>query len=308
MRAHRQRTRAKIRTVAFAAVLVIGLTAAISSGATPAGASGTGHCLVSEVPCLGPVQVLYAFDGKTLGAAHLIHAKLGPEEQLGTTAEGTPIVRRTFTWTAAAGVKLVAAFILSSAHEHGKAVLVRGKYRWIIERITTGAHSGRATLTSDAPEFAPFLFLEGRQAQASQSRYSIATRLQAAPPKAVTAKTSCQYYSRGGPCAPIMSVYTYSDYKEGDLSLIWAKPGPEHKTGTTYVSGPFPGTYEVFKRTFAWKSIASVEIVGVYIVHEVGRGFSYKKLTSGPHGGHATLTDVDDGSAPILVLQGRRTG
>jgi hypothetical protein len=127
------------------------------------------------------------------------------------------------------------------------------------------------------------------------------------PPKAGTAKTQCQYFSRGGPCAPIMSTYDYSGRKEGDISLVWAKLGPMHVVGTTYVSTPpVPGMYEVFKRTFTWTSAPDVEIVGVYEVHEVGAGFKYKKLSSGKHSGHATITDVRGTSGPILVLQGRR--
>jgi hypothetical protein len=136
---------------------------------------------------------------------------------------------------------------------------------------------------------------------------SIRAVAQTDSPKAGTAKAQCQYFSRGGPCAPIMSTYDYSGRKEGDLSLVWAKLGPVHVVGTTYVSTPpVPGMYEVFKRTFTWTSAPDVEIVGVYEVHEVGAGFKYKKLSSGKHSGHAAITDVRGTSGPILVLQGRR--
>jgi hypothetical protein len=130
---------------------------------------------------------------------------------------------------------------------------------------------------------------------------------QPASVEATAAKASCQYYSRGGPCAPIMSVYTYSGYREGDLKLISAKLGPEQKVGKTYVSTPpVPGMYEVVKRTFTWHAASGIEIVGVYLVHEVGRGFTYKKLPTGKHSGQVKLTDVIGSSEPILLLQGRR--
>jgi hypothetical protein len=132
---------------------------------------------------------------------------------------------------------------------------------------------------------------------------------QPVPMTATAAKTHCQYYSKGGPCAPIMSVYTYSGYHEGDLKLIWAKLEPQHKVGTTYVSAePVPGTRQVFKRIVAWASLPDVEITAAYVVHVVGKGFSYRKLPTGKHSGQVTLIEIEGDGGPILLLQGRRIG
>jgi hypothetical protein len=112
------------------------------------------------------------------------------------------------------------------------------------------------------------------------------------------------------PChgTTIESVYTYFGYHEGDLSLIRAKLSPNQIVGHVHKTWPTPGEYEINERTFTWHSVASVEIVGVYVVHEVGAGFSYKKLPSGKHNGQAKLTAITDGSTPSLVLQGRHIG
>jgi hypothetical protein len=121
----------------------------------------TQHCYVREVPCLGKVQVLYSFSGKAGGALHSIRATLGPEEDVGTTPEGKPIKRRSATWTSVATVRLVAAYVLVTVSEHGKA-------RWRIHRIPTATHSGRATLTTEPEpqglESGPLLLLEGERA------------------------------------------------------------------------------------------------------------------------------------------------
>jgi hypothetical protein len=102
-----------------------------------------------------------------------------------------------------------------------------------------------------------------------------------------------------------MSIYNYFGYHEGDLSLIRAKLGPNKIVGHVHKTWPTPGEYEVNERTFTWHSASNVEIVGVYILREVGKGFSYKKLPTGKHSGQAKLTAVTGGSTPSLVLQGR---
>jgi hypothetical protein len=111
------------------------------------------------------------------------------------------------------------------------------------------------------------------------------------------------------PChgTTIESAYTFSGYREGDLSLISAKLGPVHKLGMTYVpTPPVPGMYEVDRRTITWHSLADVEIVAVYEVEVVGRGFRHKKLPTGTHSGKATITDTAGGSSPYFLFQGRR--
>jgi hypothetical protein len=123
------------------------------------------HCksFTTETPCIGPIQTLFSFTGKTGGAVHSITAKLGPEEEVGKNPEGIPIMRRHFTWHSIPSVRLVAAFVLTTTTKNGKAVKVRGKYRWVVHRIPTGSHSGTATLTaSQGIGLAPFLLVEGQ--------------------------------------------------------------------------------------------------------------------------------------------------
>jgi hypothetical protein len=124
------------------------------------------HCksFTTETPCLGPVQTLFTFTGKAGGAVHSITAKLGPEEEVGKNPEGVPIERRRFTWHSIPSVRLLAAFVLTTTTKDGKAVKVRGKYRWVVHRIPTGTHSGTAILTaSEGSTFAPFLLVEGER-------------------------------------------------------------------------------------------------------------------------------------------------
>jgi hypothetical protein len=123
------------------------------------------HCksFTTETPCLGPIQTLFTFTGKAGGAVRSIKAKLGSEEEVGKNPEGIPIERRRFTWHAATGIKLVAAFVLTTTTKNGKAVKVRGQYRWIVHRIPTGTHGGTAILTaSEGSTFTPFLLVEGQ--------------------------------------------------------------------------------------------------------------------------------------------------
>jgi hypothetical protein len=122
------------------------------------------HCVsfVTEVPCLAPVQTLVGFNGKTGGATRDITARPGPEEEIGKNPEGIPIMRRSFTWRSVPSVKLVAAFVLTPVSKNGKAVRIRGQFRWSVSRVPTDAHSGKATLTSsEGSSLAPFLLLEG---------------------------------------------------------------------------------------------------------------------------------------------------
>jgi len=127
-------------------------------------------------------------------------------------------------------------------------------------------------------------------------------------PEAAVAKAHCQYASPGGPCAPIMSSYTYWGFSEGDLSLIKAKLGPNKIVGHVYKSFPTPGEYSVNERTFTWHSVAAVEIVGAYILHFKGSHGVYTKVPSGEHSGHTSMKETQGTSSPpILVLQGRHT-
>jgi hypothetical protein len=122
------------------------------------------HCVsfVTEVPCLAPVQTLVGFNGKTGGATRDITARAGSEEEIGKNPEGIPIMRRSFTWRSVPSVKLVAAFVLTPVSKNGKAVRIRGQFRWSVSRVPTDAHSGEATLTSsEGSSLAPFLLLEG---------------------------------------------------------------------------------------------------------------------------------------------------
>jgi hypothetical protein len=117
---------------------------------------------VREARCLGPIQVLYPMFGRDGGALRSIPAKLGPEEQFGTEPNGDPIIHRTLSWHAAAGVKLVVAYELTPTIQHGKA-------GFHFHRVPTGAYSGRIVLTgtrqttTNDPEREPMVLLEGER-------------------------------------------------------------------------------------------------------------------------------------------------
>ncbi len=142
-------------------MMAVGTPPAVSRAVA---AMASQHCksFTTETPCLGPIQTLFGFSEKAGGAVHSITAKRGPEEEVGKNPEGIPIERRRFSWHAIASVKLVAAFVLTTTTKNGKAVKVRGQYRWIVHRIPTGVHGGSAILTaSQGSTFAPFLLVEG---------------------------------------------------------------------------------------------------------------------------------------------------
>lgn len=123
-------------------------------------------CYIREVPCLGRLEALYPFSGRNGGATGSYRVTLGAEEHTGTSPEGTPILRRSFTWRSVASVELVAAFILTVRVEHGKAVMEHGRYKWRWQRVPTGPHSGETTLTTDQSYnsgLQPYLLLEGKQ-------------------------------------------------------------------------------------------------------------------------------------------------
>jgi hypothetical protein len=132
---------------------------------TSAVARAASHCYIAEVPCLGRLEALYPFSGRDGGAIRSYHVTLGPEEEAGKDTEG-PIVRRSFAWRSIPSVKLVAAFILTVRVEHNKAVMEDGRYKWRWRRVPTGAHSGKAMLTTDQADrtgLQPDLLLEGKQ-------------------------------------------------------------------------------------------------------------------------------------------------
>ena len=174
---------------------------------------------------------------------------------------------------------------------HGKAVGSHGRFKWIIQRIPTGPHSGRATITTSAPRpLRPVLLLEGTHSA-----------------RAATAKAKCPFFSKGGPClGTLMSDYSYEGEGGQSDQLMKAKFGPREVVGTRYQLEPAPGQYHLTQHKVTWHSVASVEILAVYEVHEVRNGFKYHKLPSGRHRGHAKLTAWEDTDPPILVLFGDR--
>jgi hypothetical protein len=116
------------------------------------------NCYVREVPCLGRIQTLFAFNGKVGGAVSLIHVSAGTEESDGTTPNGKPIMQRRVSWRSAPSVSIVVAYVLTIDRENKKT-------GWHIQRIPTAAHSGQTTLVTEPEnpvETEPFVLLEGR--------------------------------------------------------------------------------------------------------------------------------------------------
>jgi hypothetical protein len=120
---------------------------------------------VREAPCIGPIQALYPMTGRDGGALRLLPAKLGPEVEVGKEPNGEPIMSRNVSWRSAAGVTLVAAYVMAPIVKDGKAA-------FSFHRIPTGARSGHVTLkaaNNETVEDAPtsvsdlFILLEGRR-------------------------------------------------------------------------------------------------------------------------------------------------
>jgi hypothetical protein len=133
------------------ALLVVVLWIAVGVLAPIASASGRCVSIAHGAPCLGPIQSSYAFAGLGGGATGAIHAKAGPQEEIGKDGSGNPITRRTFTWHSVGSVKIVAVYVSTE-------IGLTGKYRY--RRIPTGSHSGHATLINRWSN-SPQLLLEG---------------------------------------------------------------------------------------------------------------------------------------------------
>jgi hypothetical protein len=73
-------------------------------------ARAASHCYVREVPCLGRIQTLLAFNGSLGGAVHSIHVTPGPEEAAGTDPEGKPIKQRKVNWKSIPTVTIVVVY------------------------------------------------------------------------------------------------------------------------------------------------------------------------------------------------------
>ena len=243
-------------------------------------------------PCLAPIQSFYAYAGEGGGDVTYIHARAGKKKVVGQVYEETPrpglwqVTKRTFTWHSVAGVTIVAVFVETGG----------GIHPFVYRRVPSGPHSGHTTLTAIFDNTTPGLLLEGRRIQTSTQA------------KAATANTRCQSDFRGVPClGPIESSYAYNGYGSDQTSKLWAKPGPTEKVGERFETNPFPRDYEVTQRTFTWHSRSNIEIVAVYVIHRPLRSHpTYQRLSTGPHSGHATLTDVADQTSPLLLMEGRR--
>jgi hypothetical protein len=288
-----------------ASATVLAASSPATQAVTPKAVIAAPPCDAFSVggPCLGPIQSFYDYEGGGEGDIKLLRAKAGPIEKDGTAYKTLPSpgyyekTKRRFAWHSVASIEIVNVYIV---HFKGK----RASYT----KLPSGRHSGQTTLTeTQASASPPLLLLQGQHLPAVQSADNRGKLSISLPPKARIAKAHCQFASEGGPCAPIMSIYNYWSYSEGDLKLINLKRSPNKIVGHVHKTWPTPGEYEVNERTLTWHSVPSVEIIGVYILREVGKGFSYKKLPTGKHSGHTKLTAVTSGSTPSLVLQGRRT-
>jgi hypothetical protein len=255
------------------------------------------------VPCLGPIQSLYAYDGYGSDKTSYLKAKFGPLSVGRTVFKDKPkpgqyeVTHRTVTWHSAANVEIVAVYVIHRSL-HGR----------MYQKLPTGPHSGHTTLTATkgisvsdvGGSSGSLLLLQGRR-EARQAQTDPAMK------KAVAAQ-SCKPISRHEPClAPIQSVYAYAGEGGGDTTYIKAKAGKQKVVGQVYEPTPRPGLWQVAKRTFTWHSVAGVKIVAVFVVHGGGnKPFVYQRVPSGPHSGHTTLTSIFDNTTPTLLLEGRR--
>src|ERR1700722_8091358 len=95
-------------------------------------------------PCLAPIQSFYAYAGEGSGDTTYIKAKAGKRKVAGEVYEETPrpglwqVTKRTFTWHSVAGVRIVAVFVVHGGFTQPLTY----------QRVRSGPHSGRVTLTA----------------------------------------------------------------------------------------------------------------------------------------------------------------
>ena len=96
-----------------------------------------------RVPCLGPIQSFYAYDGYGSDKTSYLKAKFGPTSTSGIVFKDKPkpgpyeVTHRTVTWHSAANIEIVAVYVIHGSL-HGQTY----------QKLPTGPHSGHTTLTA----------------------------------------------------------------------------------------------------------------------------------------------------------------
>lgn len=251
------------------------------------------------MPCLGPIQSVYTFEGQGEGDDSYLKAHVGPsskptEERLAKPVPGEyEVTHRVASWQAAAGTELVAAYL---------AYFDRGKYP-SYRKIPTGRLSGHATLEAlkaigSTPGIAgrvPLLYLEGR-------------RIPGAPiPKPRKRHKLSPCPLKEAPC--LGSIETLVPFN----GRIINPDGPIHATlGPVEQVGTAPSGREISRRTVRWHSPANVQLAAAFIANYIrkGNGSAYetKRIPTGAHSGSVTLTTEPENHQspePLVLIEGR---
>jgi hypothetical protein len=118
----------------------------------------------------------------------------------------------------------------------------------------------------------------------------------------------CHRFSPGQPClGPIVAEYNYEDrFSGGATWLFKASFGPIRALDAIH---PFNT-----QRIVSWHPVRGVTMVAAFIVTRTNKPklrFHYKRVPTGPHSGHVTLTSVTVNgfpTAPLLLLEGSKAG
>ncbi|HUC86891.1 MAG TPA: hypothetical protein VMR75_00995 [Candidatus Saccharimonadales bacterium] len=145
---------------ALATALLIGFHVEAKTGSPVKAVAASASCQsdFQGVPCKGPIQSLYAYAGEGSGDTTYIKAKAGKQKVVGERLETNPLPRnyrvtqRTFTWHSRSNIEIVAVYVIHRP--------LRGHPTY--QKLSTGRHSGHATLTFVGGGTPPLLLLQGR--------------------------------------------------------------------------------------------------------------------------------------------------
>ncbi len=139
----------------------------------------------------------------------------------------------------------------------------------------------------------------------------------ALPTATATATTSkrCVSFVDGAPClGPIEALYPMSGRAGGAVHSLPAKLGPEVEIGKE------PNGEPIMRRSVSWRAAAHVALVAAYVMAPIVKNgkaaFSFRRIPTGAHSGHVTLTaanneTVEDAPTSVsdlfVLLEARRT-
>ncbi len=132
-----------------------------------------------------------------------------------------------------------------------------------------------------------------------------------------TASKHCVSFVDGAPClGPIEAYYSMSGgsgWGGGAVRSIPAKLGPEVEIGKE------PNGEPIMRRSLSWRAVSGVTLAAAYVMAPIVKNgkaaFSFRRIPTGAHSGHVTLTaanneTVEDAptsvSALFVLLEGSK--